>query len=82
MVIKKKLFIGGLEQVALLSESEEGRLTLDCKILSTTSTLPSSRHVEAFSGSLSMDMLHRRLGHSRQAALHRLLQGNMAIGIG
>ena len=29
-----------------------------------------------------MDLLHRRLGHSGQAALHRLLQGNMATGIG
>ena len=73
VVVKNKLFTGGLEQVALLFESKEGRLTLDCKILSTTSTLPSSRHAEAFSTSLSMDLLHRRLGHSGQAALHRLL---------
>ena len=80
--IKNKLFTGGLEQVALLSESKEGRLTLDCKILATTSTLPSSRHAEAFNGSLSMDLLHRRLGHSGKSALHRLLQGNMATGIG
>ena len=29
-----------------------------------------------------MDLLHRRLGHNGQAALHRLLHDNMAIGIG
>ena len=28
-----------------------------------------------------MNLLHRRLGHSGEAALQRLLQGNMAIGV-
>ena len=57
-------------------------LTLDCKILSQLSSPPSIRHAEVFSSSLSMDLLHRRLGHSGQAALHRLLHDNMATGIG
>ena len=82
VVIKKRLPTGALEQVALLSESIEGRLTLDCKILSPHSPLPSIRHAEAYSNSLSMDLLHRRLGHSGQAALHRLLHDNMATGLG
>ena len=51
---------GGM--VALMIESTSGRLTLDCKILSTPTPLPSNRHVEVFSNSLSMDLLHRRVG--------------------
>ena len=65
-----------------MSESSHGRLTLECKILSIhPSTLPSLRLPEALSVSLSMNLLHRRLGHSGEAALHRLLQGNMALGV-
>ena len=82
VVIKKRLQNGGLEQVALMSESSKGRLTLDCKIVSTPlSPIPSLRLAEALSGSLSMTPLHRRLGHSGEAALQRLLQGKMAIGV-
>ena len=83
VIIKKKLSTGVLTQVALLSETKEGRLTLDCTILSTPPTLPSRRMVaEAFPNSLSMDLLHRRLGHSGHAALRRLLHDNMATGVG
>ena len=71
---------GGM--VALMTESSTGRMTLDCTILSTAATLPSCRQIEVFSNSLSMDLLHRRLGHSGQAALQRLLRANMATGIG
>ena len=82
VIIKKRLQNGDLEQVALMSESSKGRLTLDCKILSTQlSAIPSLRMAEALSGSLSMNLLHRRLGHSGEAALHRLLHNNMAIGV-
>ena len=82
VVINKKDPTGGYTQVALLSESKQGRLTLDCKLISRTPTLPSVRQAEALVGSLSMDLLHRRLGHSGEAALHRLLQNNMATGVG
>ena len=71
---------GGM--VALMMESKSGRLTLDCKILSTATPLPSSRRMEAFSNSLSMDLLHRRLGHSGEGSLRRLLRGDMATRIG
>ena len=65
-----------------MSESSKGCLTLDCKIMcSPLSPLPSLRLAEALSGSLSMNLLHRRLGHSGEATLQRLLQGNMAIGV-
>ena len=71
---------GGM--VALMTESKCGRMTLDCKILSTNTPLPSSRLVEVFNNSLSMDLLHRRLGHSAEGALRRLLRGDMATGLG
>ena len=41
VVIKKILLHGGVEQVALLSRSKTGRLTLDCRIFSSPPTLPS-----------------------------------------
>ena len=71
---------GGM--VALMTESKCGRMTLDCKILSTPTPPPSSRRVEVFSNSLSMDLLHRRLGDSGEGALRRLLRGDMATGLG
>ena len=71
---------GGM--VALMTESTCGRMTLDCRILSKAPPLPSSERVEVFSNSLSMDLLHRRLAHSGEAALRRLLRGEMATGIG
>ena len=70
------------EMVALMTESKSGRLTLDCKILSTATPLSSSRRVEISSNSLSMDLLPRRLGHSGEGALRRLLRGDMATGTG
>ena len=71
---------GGM--VALMTESKSGKLTLDCKILSTAPPPPSSRRVEVFSNSLSMDLLHRRLGHCGEGALRRLLRGNITTGMG
>ena len=81
VVLKKILHHGGVEQVALLSKSKAGRLTLDCRILSSALSQPSTRQGEAFLNTLSMDLLHRRLGHSGEAALRRLLKENMATGI-
>lgn len=82
VIIKKQLQTGHLEQVALMTETLADRLTLDCTILPSLPTLPSCRQAEVFSYSLSMDPLHRRLGHSGEAALHRLLQANMATSLG
>ena len=76
VVINKKDPTGGHTQVALLSETKQGRLTLDCKILYTTSLMPSVHQAEALVGSLTMNLLHRRLGHSGEATLHRLLHDN------
>ena len=78
VVLKKILSNGGVEQAALLSKSKAGRLTLDCRILSST---PSQPQGEVLLNTLSMDLLHRRLGHSGEAALRRLLKEDMATGI-
>ena len=82
VVLKKGLPNGKLAQVALFSETPSGRMTLDCRILTPPPIMPSCRQAEVFSNSLSMDLFHRRLGHSGQAALQRILRENMATGIG
>ena len=82
VVLKKIIHHGGVEQAALLSKSKVDRLTLDCRILSSTrSTQPSTRQGEVFLNTLSMDLLHRRLSHSKQAALRRFLKEDMATAI-
>ena len=81
VVIKKLLPHGGVEQVALLSRSKVGRLTMDCRIFSSPPTLPSMQQAEVFVNNLSMDLLHRRLGHSGEASLRRLLKEDMATGV-
>ena len=90
LVIKKRLQSGALQQVALMSESDKGRLTLDSKIISTASTsttplsfppLPSLEQAEIPSNNLSMQLLHCRLGHSEEVALRRLLHENMETGV-
>ena len=78
VVIKKLLPQCGMEEVALMSKTKEGSLPLDSKILSSYPKLPSIRQAEVLSDTLSMDPPHRRLGHSRQAALQRLLHDNTA----
>ena len=44
VVIIKLLPQGELEQMALVSETTQGCLTLDCKLLSSSTRLPSTRH--------------------------------------
>ena len=80
-VLKRILPNGGVEQAALLSKSKADRLTLDCPILRSTPSQPSTRQGEVFLNTLSMDLLHRRLGHSKEAALRRLLKEDMATEI-
>ena len=82
VVLKKELPNGDLQKVALLTETTAGRMTLDCTILPLPVSTASCRQAEVFSNSLSMDLLHRRLGHSGQAALHRLMKDNMATRLG
>ena len=46
VVLKKILHHGGVEQVALLSKSKAGRLTLECQIPSPPLSQPSTRQGE------------------------------------
>ena len=78
VVIKKLLSNGALEQVALLSASKTGRPTLYCKIFRAPPTLPAGHDAEVFVNTLSLDLLQRRLGHSGEATLQRLLREDMA----
>lgn len=104
-VVQKPSSTGNMEQVALLTRSKEGRLTLDCTTPTSGAVLPTSRaalpqhdystttseavpttsraalQAEVMVATLSMDLLHRRLGHSGEAALRRLLREDMATGI-
>ena len=79
VVLKKELPNGDSQQVALLTETTAGRMTLDYTILPLPVSMASCRQAEFFNNSLSMDLLHLRLGHSGQAALHRLLKDNGAV---
>ena len=81
VVIKKILQQGGVEQVALLSKSTTGRLTLDCRILRSTVSQPSTSQGEVFLNTPSMELLHRPLGHTGEVVLRRLLKDDMATGI-
>ena len=70
-----------MEQVALFTKSKEGRLTLDCTMTTLLPVLPSTSQAEVFVNTPSMALLHRRIGHSGEAALHRLLREDMATGL-
>ena len=89
VVLKRQVEDGAVHQLALITETE-GRWTLDCKILRPLLPPPaaacrqpeSQMPPEVGATSLSMDLLHCRLGHSGQAALRRILREDMATGVG
>ena len=56
VVINKEVHTGGVTQVALLSETKQGRLTLDCMIVYNPTTIPLLPHAKALIHSLSMDL--------------------------
>ena len=64
-VLNKLLSNGTQQQIGLLS-IDKGRFTLDYKL---ATQLPTAK-AEILSCELTMDLLHRRLGHSGQPALH------------
>ena len=78
VVVQKQLLTEAMEQVALFFQSKEGRLTLDCTMTTLLPILPSTSQAEVFVNTVSMNLLHRRLRHSGEAALHRLLREDMA----
>ena len=81
VVLKREVTNGVVQQLALMTEIH-GRMTLDCRILPSSYPPPSCRQAEVMANSLSMDLLHCRMGHSGQAALRRLLKDDMATGVG
>lgn len=86
IVLKRDVEDGQVHQLALFTETD-GRWTLDCQVLLPPSVTPASPHgvqqqPEVLANNLSMDTLHRRMGHSGQAALKRILREEMATGVG
>ena len=75
-ILNKLLPDGNQQQIGLMTV-HKGRLTLDC---SMAEAAPSTK-ADVYSCQLTMSLLHRRLGHSGQAALQRLLSANMANGV-
>ena len=65
-----------MQQIALMTICK-GRLTLDSKLAPRS---PTAR-VAIFTASISMDVLHRRLGHSGNPAVKILLAEGMVHGI-
>ena len=76
VVIKGTTTVGHMHQIALITICK-GRLTLDCKLAPRSTTDPAT----IFTAAISMDVLHRRLGHSGNLAIKRLLAEGMVHGI-
>ena len=59
-----------------------GRLTLDCRVVDVYKEGPRQPTLDSYSAKvvLTIDLLHRRLGHSGNDALQKLLRGNLVRG--
>ena len=75
-ILNKLLPDGNQQQIGLMTV-HKGQLTLD---YSMAEAAPSTE-AEVYSCQPTMSLLHRRLGHSGQAALQRLLSANMATWV-
>ena len=74
-ILKKVLPTGAMEQIALLSIAD-GRLTLECHLARKPLSIRASDAASIpslYVGEVSMTLLHRRLGHSGQPAIKRLI---------
>ena len=80
VLIKKRGQKGSLEQVATMSVSR-GRLTLDCRQVMPVKGFQRELGHVAMGAQLTMPLLHRRLGHSAEGALHKMIKGKMVRGI-
>ena len=82
-MIKKRSSPGDLAQVATMIVIK-GRSTLDCKLLEHISDSSSGAvlQIDGFNlkVELTMGLLHRRLGHSGNDAMQKLLKGDMVRG--
>ena len=79
-LIKKRLPSGDLTQVATMTVIK-GRSTLDCKFVEhiRDSSTGAALQINGFNVKveLTMGLLHRRLGHSGNDAMQKLLKGDM-----
>ena len=75
-VIKGTTSTGNMPQIALMIINKD-RVKLDCRLAPRSPTAPAA----IFTTSISMDVLHRRLGHSGNPAIKRLLAEGMVHGI-
>ena len=82
-VIKKRSPSGGLRQVATMTVIN-GRSTLDCKLVERINDSSSgvALHIDGIKAKveLTMGLLHRRLGHSGNDAMQKLLKGDLVRG--
>ena len=77
-VIKKKMPSGGLRQVATMTVIN-GRSTLDCKPVEHDSSSGAALQIDSFKAKveLTMGLLHRRMGHSGDDAMQKMLRGDL-----
>ena len=80
--IKKFVDEGRLEKVAAISINK-GRLTLDCRQVFPIEGIQRGPQLrsECMKVELSLPLLHRRLGHSAEGALEKMIRGKMVRGI-
>ena len=80
VVIKKRVGGGELIQVACLSERDAGRLTLNGKVVLRDEEELLKLQPAVMKMGLSMDLHRKRLGHSEEAAILRMLRGGLVDG--
>ena len=84
-LIKKRSESGELVQVATMSVVN-GRSTLDCRLVehtySSSGAAPQTHTYDSFNAKveLTMGLLHRRMGHSGNDAMQKMLRGDMVRG--
>ena len=79
-VIKKRIEDGGNSQVATMTVID-GRATLDCRVVKNSRENVSGVDSYRAKVELDMNLLHRRLGHSGNDAMQKLLKGGLIRGI-
>ena len=80
VLIEKMGQKGSLEQVATMSVSR-GKLTLDCRQVMPVKGIQRGLGHVVMAAQLTLPLLHRRLGHSAEGTLHKMIKGNMVRGI-
>ena len=80
ILFKKRIDDGGYSQLATMTVIDE-RATLDCRVVENSSENVSG--VDSYSAKVELDinLLHRRLGHSGNDAMQKLLKGGLVRGI-